>query len=292
MNTRPIIIALVATGAGALAGPPVVAVAKNVAQQVIVQNTAENPVVTKATGTTDVSGTVGLAGGTSVKLADGSVVGLADGSKVSLTDNTVRLADGSAFKLADGSTVQLAAGSLVGLADGTKVALDGPVTIADGATVALADDTTVQVGNSDANPVPVKIVGGGGGGGSAPASFQVFGFNRSLAITPSQPGGNHYAGSYTVPAGKVLVLTLANGYASEGIRLIGLERRTCNHSAGSGGHYSYGILVEGTLGTWHSQGEIRSPAGCEIVPFFNVAPTRSQTVDATFHLFGDLVDAP
>ena len=80
-----------AFGAGAavfLAAMPTLATAAEKFTSVVVQNTADNPVITRSTGTTAVAGTVSLSEGTTVRLADGSTVALAEGTSVALADGT------------------------------------------------------------------------------------------------------------------------------------------------------------------------------------------------------------
>ena len=88
---RPAVKRTITFGAGAalfVAAMPALATAGEKFTDVIVRNTAAEPVITKATGTTDVSGSVSLSEGTAVRLSDGSTVALAEGT-------TVQLADGS-----------------------------------------------------------------------------------------------------------------------------------------------------------------------------------------------------
>ena len=80
-----------AFGAGAavfLAAMPTLATAAEKVTDVVVRNTAEDPVITRSTGTTAVAGTVSLSEGTTVQLADGSTVTLAEGTSVALADGT------------------------------------------------------------------------------------------------------------------------------------------------------------------------------------------------------------
>ncbi len=95
----------------------------------------------------DITGTVTLAGTSTVQLAAGTTVGLASGATVALATNT---------------TVGLAAGATVALAANTsiKVTADSPLPVAFSGTptVALATNTTVKV-IADA-PLDVTIGGG------------------------------------------------------------------------------------------------------------------------------------
>ena len=190
---------------------------------VVVANTAANPVVTQAAGTTTVAGTVTANQGGAwnvrvnnaslpvegtVAVSGGTVAATQQGPWSVAVSEPVAIAPGASVAISALPPVTLAGTPQVTIAGAPQVTIagttavtgnvgvTGAVTIANSPTVALEPGAVVEVGNDAANPVLVKVVDDAG---RQPVSLNPQ-FNLGVTI-----GGSN-APFYTVPAGKLLVL--------------------------------------------------------------------------------------
>lgn len=156
----------------------------------------------------------------------------------------------------------------------------GAVAIADGAKVGLADGTTVKVDNADGAPVPVKVMDGGAG------VQEPWSWTTSAQASSTQHYG--YGEEYTVPAGKMLVITRASGAATSTIRRVRIRRIGCGGSTAAGDHAVISSTAD-SFPVWTIEGPTYGKAGCRLRPAFDhVTGQGSGSVD--FNLFGYLVD--